>query len=114
MQAELKQIDSFDVDINNYCPDEDSFRILVTLFIGPKESNSINYFDLTICSTQYLDKQIYKPEILRHMLVVRKFNLDEIKNEINACIEKCNSNTWEETAQKLSRYFAWEFEDYQP
>ncbi|WP_416380461.1 Imm8 family immunity protein, partial [Gilliamella sp. B2923] len=27
--------------------------------------------------------------------------------------EKCTCDTWLETAQKLSRYFAWEYEDYQ-
>ena len=33
---------------------------------------------------------------------------------INEYIDKCSDENWEEIANKLSRYFAWEFEDYQP
>ena len=47
-------------------------------------------------------------------LLVRKYDLDEIKNIITDYIDQCEGEDWMAIAQKLSRVFAWEYEDYQP
>jgi hypothetical protein len=44
---------------------------------------------------------------------VRKYNYDEIINEVKQIIEKCNGKDWTEVSLKLSRHFDWEYEDYQ-
>jgi len=54
------------------------------------------------------------PELIRHTLLVRKYDLDEITKTITDYIDQCEGSNWMEIAQKLSRVFAWEFEDYQP
>lgn len=115
MKAILKSIDSIDYDLESYTPEEqDFFSILVTLCIGPDDEIGSEYFDLKICTPKWLVKHCWVPEIFRHTLIVRKYDLEEITKTINEYIEKCNCDTWWETAQKLSRYFAWEFEDYDP
>jgi hypothetical protein len=53
-------------------------------------------------------------ELMRHTLLVRKYDLDEITKTITDYIDQCEGNDWMEIAQKLSRVFAWEYEDYQP
>ncbi|EPE4835717.1 Imm8 family immunity protein [Yersinia enterocolitica] len=49
--------------------------------------------------------------IIRHTLLVRKYNLDEITKTITDYIDQCEGKYWTEIAQKLSSAFAWEFED---
>jgi len=51
---------------------------------------------------------------MRHTLLVRKYDLDENKKTITDYIEQCEGENWIQVAQKLSRVFAWEYEDYQP
>jgi len=113
MKALLKSIGSFDCEPQKYVPEDKSiFYITLTLSIGPDDEIGSEYFDLFVCSPEWLCKHQWVPEILRHTLIVRKYDLDEITETINKYIEKCTCKTWTETAQKLSRYFAWEFEDY--
>lgn len=113
MKAELKAIWSIEHDLKMYVPeDTNKFAITLNLSIGSSKSDGADYFDLFVCSPEWLCKHQWIPEILRHTLIVRKYDLDEITETINKYIEKCTCKTWEETAQKLSSYFAWEFEDY--
>ncbi|ERM09470.1 hypothetical protein L584_17755 [Pantoea agglomerans Tx10] len=51
---------------------------------------------------------------MRHTLLVRKYDLDEITKTITDYIDQCEGRDWMEIAHKLSRVFAWEYEDYQP
>lgn len=46
--------------------------------------------------------------------LVRKYDLDESTKTITDYIDQCEDSDWMEIAQKLSRVFAWEYEDYQP
>lgn len=114
MKVLLKSVGSIDYDPATYLPEESNiFSITLNLSIGLADSNGADYFDLLVCTPEWLSKSIWEPKLIRHMLIVRKYDLDEIKDTINKCIEKCTCDTWLETAQKLSRYFAWEYEDYQ-
>ena len=47
------------------------------------------------------------------MLIVSEYDLDVIKAEIDLCVESCTGENWSAIAQKISRFAAWEFEDYQ-
>lgn len=115
MKALLKSVGSIDCDPVRFIPEEKNiFGITLTLSIGLSNSNGADYFDVLVCTPEWLSKSVWEPELVRHMLIVRKYDINEIKDTINHCIEKCTCNTWAETALKLSRYFAWEFEDYQP
>lgn len=114
MRAVLKAIDSLDHDPRSYDVSFEEISIYLTLSIGPDNENGSEYFRVFVCSPEWLVKRLWEPELIRHTLIVRRYNFDNIISIINECIEKCTCETWTETAQKLSRYFAWEFEDYIP
>ncbi|MFC0179762.1 immunity 8 family protein [Thorsellia kenyensis] len=114
MKILLKSISSIDHDPRVYLPDDkNNFRIVLNLSIGMADSNGADYFDLFVCTPEWLCNNQWVPELMRHTLLVRKYDLDEITETINKYIEICTCDTWTKTAQKLSRYFAWEYEDYQ-
>ncbi|WP_165463086.1 immunity 8 family protein [Atlantibacter sp.] len=116
MKAILRGIwvDSADYSLENYQPEEkDCFILLVNLKIGPTDEEGINYFHLNICTPEWLCKHQWLPELMRHTLLVRKYDLDEITKTITDYIDQCEGEDWMEIAQKLSRVFAWEYEDYQ-
>jgi len=50
--------------------------------------------------------------VARHHLIVMDYNWTELRTVIEAIVASCEAPTWEEAASKLSRYFAWEYEDY--
>ncbi|WP_445493977.1 immunity 8 family protein [Photorhabdus sp. SF281] len=114
MKAELKSISSDDYDLDSYFPDnEEEFLLRVILRIGEKDSEGADNFDLFICTPDWLLKHHWTPELIRHMLLVRKYDLVDITKTITDYIDKCECKDWEEIAEKLSRVFAWEYEDYQ-
>ena len=113
MDIIIKSIDSFDYDPISFIPERiEELAINLTFTIGAKSSSGGDNFDLFVCSPEWLLKNMWEPEIVRHTLIIRKYDIEEIKKIIANYIDKCQSNTWIETAEKLSRYFSWEFEDY--
>ncbi|WP_244182878.1 Imm8 family immunity protein [Pantoea wallisii] len=65
-------------------------------------------------SPEWLYKHHLLPELMRHTLLGRKYDLDEITKTITDYIDKCEGKGWMDIAQKLSRVFAWEYKDYHP
>ncbi|HHL2559132.1 TPA: immunity 8 family protein [Yersinia enterocolitica] len=114
MKAILKNIDCIHHDFNVYSPDKDETAITLTLMIGSVDSTGGDNFDVFVCTPEWLCKHQWVPELIRHTLLVRKYDLDEITKIITDYIDQCEGKDWTEIAQKLSRVFAWEFEDYQP
>mgnify|MGYP006170450799 CR=1 FL=1 len=92
--------------------DDGTVAITLSLSIGPEHEKGAEYFDLFICNPEWLFKHHWEPKLIRHMLLVRKYNLDEIKKTITEYIDRCGGENWMEIAKKLSRVFDWEFEDY--
>ncbi|EFE97194.1 immunity 8 family protein [Serratia odorifera] len=108
-------VDSADFSLESYQPDEkDCFILLVNIKIGPESEIGSDYFQVNICTPEWLCKHQWLPELMRHTLLVRKYDLDEITKTITDYIDQCEGKDWMEIAQKLSRVFAWEYEDYQP
>jgi hypothetical protein len=113
MKIVLKNIDSFECDPESYSPSAaDDIAINITLKIGKEDGEGGDNFDLFICSPEWLSKNSWMPTWGRHMLLVRKYDLAQIITVINSRIEECTETDWLSSAHKLSRYFAWEFEDY--
>ncbi len=48
----------------------------------------------------------------RHTLVVDAFDYAELLRFLDRRVSACEGETWDATAQKLSRLGHWEFEDY--
>lgn len=114
MRAELKALWSDSYVLESYCPDEcDNFSLWVELSIGTYKEEGGDYFRVHVCTPEWFCKHHWLPELIRHTLLVRKYDLDEITKTITDYIDQCEGEGWEEIAQKLSRVFAWEYEDYQ-
>lgn len=115
MKAELKTLGNDLCDLDVYFPEEiDNFVMSLTLTIGPMNEVASNYFYVRVCTPEWLCKHHWLPELMRHTLPVRKYDLDEITKTITDYIDQCEGRDWMEIAHKLSRVFAWEYEDYQP
>ena len=115
MKAELKTLGNDLSDLDFYSQEEpDNFNMSLTLTIGPVGEAGSNYFYVRVCTPEWLCKHQWLPELMRHTLLVRKYDLDEITKTITDHIDRCEGEDWMEIAQKLSRVFAWEYEDYQP
>ncbi|WP_099073741.1 immunity 8 family protein [Proteus alimentorum] len=114
MKAILKGLSNDFYDVDSYYPDDDKcFSLSLLLSIGSEDSNGADNFDLFVCSPEWISKNVWEPRIFRHTLITRAYNINEIKKIIESHIAKCDGNSWLEVAEKLSRYFAWEYEDYQ-
>lgn len=115
MKATLKSISSDDYDLGRYYPEnEEIFSLRLLIRIGTADSDGADNFDLFVCTPEWLCKHRWVPELMRHTLLVRKYDLDEITRTITDYIDQCEGNDWMDIARKLSRVFAWEYEDYQP
>lgn len=47
--------------------------------IGTADSDGADNFDLGVCTPEWLCKHQWGPDLMRHTLLVRKYDLDEIK-----------------------------------
>jgi hypothetical protein len=112
----LKGIDFGAEDINTYAPQiPGNFCAWLTLAIGPEDEESSDLFQVGICTVTWLAHQlsIKSTYVLRHMILVERFDLELIKKIVYEIIENAERPTWEQSVPILSRYFAWEYEDYQ-
>lgn len=101
---------------NTYPEIEHNFCILVHLTIGPDDQEGGHNYSFSLCTPTWLDHngQNQGPIWGRHLLIVNQFDPKEIRAAIEKIIAQCRRDDWAETAVVLSRFFAWEFEDYQP
>jgi hypothetical protein len=112
----LKSIDFGSEDLSTYSPEiPDNFCVWLNLAIGPEGVEGSHLFQVGICTVSWLAHQlsIENAIFLRHMILVESFDFELIKRAVGEIIEKAERPSWEESVPVLSRYFAWEFEDYQ-
>ncbi|MFU2078882.1 Imm8 family immunity protein [Avibacterium endocarditidis] len=102
-------------ELETYKPEIDRL-VYITIFlcIGLDDGTDAgDYFEFEICSLEWLRLYQPKPAILRHIMIVDRYDFKAIKDYVLSCIEKCDGDSWDEIALKLSRYFHWEYEDYE-
>jgi Immunity protein 8 len=112
----LKGIDFGAEDLNTYTPQTPhNFCVWLTLAIGLEDEESSDLFQVGICTNSWLAHQlsIKSAYVLRHMILVESFDFELIKKTVSEIIENAERPTWEQSVPILSRYFAWEYEDYQ-
>jgi hypothetical protein len=106
-------VDSADVALDSYSPLEaDNFSLWLELRIGLASTDSADDFRLFVCTPDWLKINRAPCHWGRHTLVTQAYDLDGIRAEIQKCIDRCSGKSWAETAKNLSRFFAWEFEDF--
>jgi len=84
--------------------------------IGIDGEEGGNDYSLTVGTPRAFDHSIQNsgPVWGRHYLIVNRYDPEQIRQYIDKKIVECERTTMEETYVVLSRYFQWEFEDYQP
>lgn len=115
MRAEIKTIVSLDIDdLSNYVPKTDDFSFLLRVIVGPENSEGEESFDITVCTLQWLQKQLNHIDVMmgRHHLIVKDYDYEKILDAIYRYVESCEGDNWNEVALKLSCLGYWEFEDY--
>lgn len=115
MIAQLKFINDLfgEFDPKEFTPAEaDCFHITLILGIGPDDTDSMDYFDINICTLKWLETKEIKPILLRNTIIVDNYDFNRILEIIKSCIDKCDGKEWDDVSIKLSRYFFWEYEGY--
>lgn len=105
-------INSFD----DFSPEiSENFWCTVDMEIGPDDKEGSNIFQLYVGTTRAFNHRIQHEGSLwgRHYMVVNEYDGEKLRALIEQKIAECARPTFEETALVLSRYFYWEFEDYQ-
>ncbi|WP_344761417.1 immunity 8 family protein [Actimicrobium antarcticum] len=109
-------IDSATISLETYSPnDRECFGLWINLRVGQNEEEGSHDYQLLVCTPDWLKKEYFFKKAVwgRHMLIVFEYDLDVIKNEIYRCIESCVGTDWPTITQKVAKFAAWEFEDYQ-
>ena len=117
MRAELKRLDSADAPegLASFRPaDPRNFVLPVGAVIGPAEMPSEELFYFTVCTAAWL--RANPPEkgftFLRHYVLLSRWDYSVLERAIGDLCRRTEGQDWAEVAAKLSRYGAWEFEDY--
>lgn len=112
----LKRLHSPDVlDLESFSPaDPTCFSLLLQAMFGPEGISGEESFDIIGCTPAWLAGEVERRGIVncRHHLVVRRFDLSEIRSFLMEYAKNTAGKTWREAAVKLSRIGMWEFEDY--
>jgi len=113
MRAEIKGIYSDCIDDleNYYRTGPFLFHLIVEL--GPQGEEGADSFNVTVCSPAGLEEYLMSDILVgRHMFFMREFRFDKFKKFIEKTFLIYEEDNWLDLAEKLSRYGAWEFEDY--
>jgi hypothetical protein len=114
MRAELKALESVDVDLRSYVPEEEAFCISVTAKIGAIGEAGADNFDFDVCSPQWLEVALQGEKVIsgRHKLFMTGFSLAALEAYVTKRVRQAEGLDWQSVAEKLSRWSHWEFEDY--
>ena len=118
MRAELKRIWSLEIEDSAelFRPiDCSNFGTWLRLQIGPTNEAGAESFDVLVCTPEWLKTQFsnaHKVLSGKNMLILSEFDLSLVRAEVSRWLDESASETWTETARKLGRFAAWEFEDY--
>jgi hypothetical protein len=114
----LKRLYSPDVfDLESFSPaDPTCFSFLLHAMFGPKDGDGEESFDVLICTPGWLAGEVERSGVVngRHHLIVRTFDIEQIRSFLVGYASTCTGRTWQEVAGKLSRLGKWEFEDFKP
>lgn len=126
MKAEIKRFCIWDDHSEDFYPDDPkNFFAMVDMDIGLASSEGGDIFNLMVCTPRWFEENVMtkRPSdpthetirnsiFGRHYLFVHEFDEDEIEKEVRWIVDSVKGKDWSEMASRLSRYFGWEFEDY--
>jgi hypothetical protein len=118
MNAEIRKLYSLEIEdaMTAYWPSEvDNFGTWIRLSVGPSGQVGTDNFELFVCTPKWLFEQLEKDSAARwgrHLLIVREYDLTVISKRLAQLVQQSSGLDWQTIALKISRFAAWEFEDY--
>lgn len=113
--ARLSSIWSYEHDLEMYSPDDaNDFGLLINFSVGFSGAQGVNDFSFFVCTPAYIEKDLQKKSCVwgRHLLLVKTYSYDGIKNSIELMIKNLDADENQHMMEKISRFAAWEYEDY--
>lgn len=103
-----------------YCSDHDpiekwipsditSIDFWMDIYLGPDNNPSGEYFSVHVMSTKNI-RNIRNFKNKKYILEIQEYSWGNIINKIDAILDNCNGNNWQEMTEKLRKYFYWEYE----
>jgi len=117
VRAHLKQMYSIElpVSLEEHRPtDPEHFGLSIRLEVGLMGGDATDLFDLFVCTPSWIQEQFTQEGAVwgRHMLLISKYDSNLILQVVTRQMDACQGRDWNEVANKLARFAAWEFEDY--
>ena len=117
MRADLKRMYSVElpVSLNEYRPtNPENFGLSIRFEAGLLGSDATDLFDLFVCTPDWIKEQCTQEGAIwgRHILLMPEYDYDLMLQAVTRQMAACQGKDWNEVANKLARFTAWEFEDY--
>jgi hypothetical protein len=118
MKVEIRKLYSLEIEdeMSHYQPaDANNFGTWMRLSVGLNGERGTDNFDLFVCTPQWLSEELETDPVARwgrHFLIVKEYNLAAIADQLDRMVQRCSGDDWHDTALKIARFAAWEFEDY--
>ncbi len=117
VKAQLRELHSPDLaDLDkNTPPDLTNFGLLMQALIGVEGEEGEESFDFIVCTPSWLAEEVARKGFIlgRHYLFVASYDYAQIEKIIDDLCNQAEGEDWDAVAAFLSRYGAWEYEDYQ-
>lgn len=115
MKPNLRGLSSIDLPDGASLPDDPAdCWVVVTASIGVAGDEGSDDFTFYISTPRRLERIVADESQLwgRHLLIVEQFDWALVRNAIEKICNEITGDTWDAIASRLSRYGAWEYEDY--
>jgi hypothetical protein len=116
MHADLRgsySPDTDDLTLGAFHPDDhEHFILRVGAYIGPSDGTGDELFTFTVCSPSWVaDLKLEKGfGFQRDTLLLDRWDPQLVERAIGDLCRRTEGATWQDVAQKLSRYGRWEFD----
>lgn len=115
MKAVIRSYSMVGEELNSYWPDDPAdFCIGMDVIVGIQGGEGGDIFGFEVCSPKWFQKnRAQDPAFSRHVLFINEYDELAIKTAVERLVSEVSGETWNEIANRLSRFMFWEFEDYE-
>ena len=117
MRAALKSIFCWDtptIDLEHWIPETTEFGFRIVLFIGSEDDQKSDAFAAYVCTPEFFASNMADDQIIngQHIFFLKAFDYRKLRRGIEDYVNRCEGDSWRETAKKLAHIGAWEFDDF--
>jgi hypothetical protein len=97
-------------------PAKEDVCYVMTLSIGMAGEPGADLFYVRVATPEALASRApERPAVMasRAIMIVSDFDWETIQSHIEETVKICSAPTWNESRERLVRYFSWEYEDIQ-